>query len=67
MQCNVGITDRIIRALAGVLIIALGFVFNTWWGAVGLIPLVTAAFGWCPAYYPFGLSTCSGGARHTER
>ncbi|MCU7375837.1 DUF2892 domain-containing protein [Paucibacter sp. O1-1] len=25
---------------------------------VGIIPLFTAAFGWCPAYVPFGISTC---------
>lgn len=57
MQCNMGKTDRIIRAVVGLALIALGVIFNSWWGAIGLIPLVTAAIGWCPAYFPFGIST----------
>ncbi|MCM8922019.1 MAG: DUF2892 domain-containing protein, partial [Candidatus Thiodiazotropha sp.] len=28
------------------------------WGAIGLIPLLTGVIGWCPAYLPFGLSSC---------
>lgn len=57
MQCNMGRTDRVIRAIVGLVLIALGVIFNSWWGAIGLIPLATAATGWCPAYWPFGLST----------
>lgn len=57
MQCNMGKTDRIIRAVVGLALIAVGVIFNSWWGAIGLIPLVTAAIGWCPAYWPFGIST----------
>lgn len=59
MQCNVGKTDRIIRAVVGLVLIILGVIFNSWWGAIGLIPLATAAVGWCPAYFPFGLSSCA--------
>lgn len=58
MKQNVGQLDRIIRAIAGVLVIVAGFVFNSWFGALGLILLATAAIGWCPLYLPFGLSTC---------
>ena len=58
MRCNVGKTDRIIRVLIGLVLISLGLYFNTWWGAVGVIPLLTAAIGWCPLYLPFGLSSC---------
>lgn len=57
MQCNMGKTDRVVRAVVGLALIVLGMIFNSWWGAVGLIPLVTAAIGWCPAYLPFGIST----------
>jgi nicotinamide mononucleotide (NMN) deamidase PncC len=28
------------------------------WGYIGVVPLGTAAIGWCPAYLPFGLKTC---------
>ncbi|MCB9101523.1 MAG: DUF2892 domain-containing protein [Anaerolineales bacterium] len=59
MKCNVGSIDRVIRVLLGLVIIALGFYFNSWFGAIGIIPLFTAAVGWCPLYMPFGLSTCS--------
>jgi hypothetical protein len=59
MKCNVGKVDRIIRVLIGVGLLAIGIYFNSWWGAIGLIPLFTAAVGWCPLYLPIGLSTCS--------
>jgi hypothetical protein len=59
MKCNVGKTDRIIRVLIGLVLIGLGFYFNSGWGAIGIIPLLTAAIGWCPLYVPFGLSSCS--------
>ncbi|HDH08343.1 MAG TPA: DUF2892 domain-containing protein [Gammaproteobacteria bacterium] len=31
-----------------------------WWGLVGLLPLVTVAMSWCPAYSIFGLKTNKG-------
>ena len=58
MKCNVGGADRMIRIIAGVVIILLGFYFQSWWGAVGIVPILTGALRWCPAYVPFGFSTC---------
>ena len=58
MKCNVGGTDRMIRIVAGVIIILLGFYFKSWWGAVGIVPILTGTLRWCPAYIPFGFSTC---------
>jgi hypothetical protein len=58
MQCNIGKSDGIIRILLGVIIIGVGIYFKSWWGAVGILPILTAAIGWCPAYLPFGISTC---------
>lgn len=57
MKCNVGKTDRIIRVILGVGIIAIGVYLKSWWGAIGVMPIITAAIGWCPAYLPFGIST----------
>lgn len=54
---NVGTVDRNFRIGLGVAIIALGLYFGSWWGAVGIIPLATAGLRWCPAYWPFNLST----------
>ena len=58
MKCNVGKVDRMIRIVLGIAIISVGMYFKSWWGAVGLILLLTAAIRWCPAYIPFGFSTC---------
>jgi Protein of unknown function (DUF2892) len=58
MKLNMGSADRIIRAVLGVMAIAAGVYFQSWFGAIGLVLLGTAAIGWCPAYLPFGISTC---------
>jgi len=57
MKCNVGGIDRQVRVVVGLAIIGAGFYFQSWWGAVGVVPLFTAAIGWCPAYLPFGISS----------
>ena len=57
MKSNMGGVDRILRGVVGVVIIAVGIYYNSWWGAVGLIPLLTAVVSWCPMYVPFKLST----------
>lgn len=59
MQRNVGNIDRVIRLVAGLVVILLGLYFGSWWGLIGLVLLATAAIGWCPLYVPLGLSTCS--------
>lgn len=61
MKANVGGIDRVLRVLVGIALLALVFVLEgsaRWLGLVGLVPLATAAFGFCPAYALFGLSTC---------
>ena len=60
MKRNVGGVDRGIRAAVGVVIILLGIYFKSWWGAIGLLPLLTSATGVCPAYLPCGFSTRRG-------
>ena len=59
MTSNVGGVDRILRIVAGIVLIALVVVGpKTSWGWIGLIPLATGLLGWCPAYVPFGISSC---------
>ena len=58
MKMNVGVTDRAIRIVVGLFIISLTF----WgpksaWGWIGLLPLLTGLFGYCPLYAVFGWST----------
>jgi hypothetical protein len=56
---NMGTIDRVARIVIGLVLIALVFVGpQTPWGWIGVIPLVTALIGWCPAYRLVGLSTC---------
>lgn len=57
MVKNVGSTDKVIRYILGIAIIAAGFFYQSWWGLVGLVPILTAAIGFCPAFLPFGIST----------
>jgi hypothetical protein len=57
MKCNVGKTDRVLRIVAGLAIIAAGLGFGSWLGAIGVIPLLTGIVRWCPAYVPLGIST----------
>lgn len=64
---NVGSVDRVIRILAGVALIAaslLGYIGA--WGWIGIVPLATGLFRVCPAYLPFGLSTCSTPSTNTK-
>jgi hypothetical protein len=59
MTSNVGGIDRIVRIVAGIILIALVFVGpQTPWGWLGIVPLATGLLGWCPAYVPFGISSC---------
>ncbi len=59
MNCNIGGTDRVLRIVVGVALIGLTLTHTIGvWGWIGVVPLGTAAIGWCPAYLPFGLSTC---------
>ena len=57
MRKNMGKTDRILRAIIGTIVIAIGIFYQSWWGTLGLIPLITAIISWCPIYLPFKLST----------
>jgi hypothetical protein len=59
MTHNVGTADRVIRTILGLSVGAAGLYYQSWFGLVGLVFLGTALIGWCPAYLPFGISTCS--------
>lgn len=60
MTKNIGGTDRIIRILIGLGLISLVFVGpQTPWGWIGVLPLLSAVAGFCPAYRLIGMNTCS--------
>ena len=60
MLQNVGTVDRVIRIAAGLGLIAatVAGILGPW-GWIGVVPLATGVFRVCPAYLPFGFSTCS--------
>ena len=58
MKPNVGGIDRILRLIAGIAILGAGFYFESWLGLIGIVPILTGVFRFCPAYLPWGLSTC---------
>ena len=58
MKTNVGTLDKVIRLIAGAAIIGAGVYFQSWWGAIGVVPIATALINWCPAYTLLGIDTC---------
>ena len=64
MTANVGTVDRIVRLIIGLLLLGyamrIGFADTGWnWvGWIGVIPILTAIFAYCPLYSFLGCSTC---------
>jgi hypothetical protein len=51
--------ERVARVILGLGLLSLVFVGpRTYWGLVGLLPLVTGMMGTCPLYSVLGFSTC---------
>ncbi len=59
MKLNVGGIDRILRIVVGIVLIGLAATGTVgWWGWLGVVPLVTGLFRFCPMYRLLGMSTC---------
>ena len=64
MSKNMGGLDRILRIIAGLALIdyaiPIGFPATGWnaVGWIGIVPLLTALIGFCPAYTILGINTC---------
>lgn len=55
-MCNVGTIDRILRTIVGIILITIVFVGpQTLWGWIGLIPLASAIYAFCPLYMVLGI------------
>lgn len=59
MQINVGSPDRIARIVVGLVLMLLAATGTVgWWGWIGIVPLLTGVFRFCPAYTLLGFNTC---------
>ena len=61
MKANVGGIDKAARIVVGVGLLSLLAILEgnaRWWGLVGLVPLATGLFNFCPVYTLLGWNTC---------
>jgi len=59
MKANVGMIDRALRIIVGLALIGLTLSGHIGvWGWIGVVPLATGIFRFCPAYTLIGASTC---------
>ena len=60
MTRNIGNTDKVLRIVVGLVLLALVFVGpKTPLGWFGIVPLLTGLTGFCPLYTLLGISTRS--------
>jgi Protein of unknown function (DUF2892) len=62
MERNVGHpVDRAARIIIGLVLLSLVALLEgnmRWIGLIGLIPILTVVFGWCPGWAILGINTC---------
>lgn len=59
MKANIGNIDRVLRIVIGLVLIGLAATGTVgWWGWIGVVPLLTGIFRFCPAYTLLGMNTC---------
>lgn len=58
MKKNVGTVDKYVRIFLGLAIFVIGYIYETWWGLIGFLPLLTGLLNTCGLYSLLGLSTC---------
>lgn len=59
MKLNVGGIDRALRVIVGLALIALAITGAVGvWGYIGIVPLLTGVFKFCPLYPIVGINTC---------
>lgn len=58
MQANVGQADKWVRIVVGVALIVWAATGGPLWAWIGVVPLATGLFNFCPAYQLLGINTC---------
>ncbi|RKN81952.1 YgaP family membrane protein [Paenibacillus ginsengarvi] len=67
MNCNVGKTEQAIRITVGVAIVGWGLYAKSWWGLIGLAPIITGVTRYCPANAVLGIQNCDGNREEGRR
>lgn len=57
LKKNVGNLDSIIRVTIGAIIMAIGLYVDSYWGFLGLIPVISGGVSFCPIYKKLGITT----------
>ncbi|MCC7404185.1 MAG: DUF2892 domain-containing protein [Bdellovibrionales bacterium] len=51
MRKNVAYWDRLVRYLVGIVVLTWALIGGPFWAFLGLYPLLTASWGFCPLYF----------------
>jgi hypothetical protein len=58
MKTNIGNIDKWLRIIVGLMVLVLGYSYQSWWGLIGAVLTLTALINWCPLYRVFNINTC---------
>ena len=58
MKSNVGGIDKWLRIVVGIALIAWAAIGGPVWAWIGVVPLATGLFNFCPLYRLLGINTC---------
>ena len=56
-KINIGKTDRTGRVALSIIVAAIGYYYQSWWGLLAFIPLTTSYLGICPVYKMMGINS----------
>lgn len=58
MKSNVGGIDKWLRIAVGIALVAWAAIGGPVWAWIGVVPLATGLFNFCPLYRLLGINTC---------
>ncbi len=57
MKANLGLDDKLLRGIIGVLMLIAAYFRGVIYTVMGLVLMATAGFNWCPVYAIIGITT----------
>ena len=57
MACNVALWDRIVRLVIGIALCAWAIAGGPIWAYIGIIPIITGSWAFCPLYTVLNIRT----------